>query len=338
MNKVEVITRYNLQDNPDIDILEYTEDNWLDERKKGIGGSDVGAIMGTNEYRSPLQVYKDKVENQTCNTDNIFTRKGKDLEALIRENYVKPELQKQGYNVFPGTVMFINKRFPWIRANIDAMAIPDFGSTKDNIGIEIKWVSDWGSTKWDSEDSMYGIPPSYYDQVQTYMAVLGLKLFIVCAMFDTDWKCKFYKIHRDDNRIEQIIAKTKAFYDYNMQMKIPPRYSAELDKEIIKKEISEAKEQEDPVSLILDDSLNEDISRYKYLSQQAKLLSDEANKVKDVIVNKYMENRRPSNSVYKVSISSYESSRFDSSTFKVDNPDLYAKYLKTTSGLRVTIK
>ena len=69
MDKIKIIQHYNLQDNPDIDILEYTEDNWLELRKKGIGGSDVGAIMGSNEYSSPLQVYKDKVEDGLYETE-----------------------------------------------------------------------------------------------------------------------------------------------------------------------------------------------------------------------------------------------------------------------------
>lgn len=336
MDKIKIIQHYNLQDNPDIDILEYTEDNWLELRKKGIGGSDVGAIMGSNEYSSPLQVYKDKVEDTKRNTDNMFTRKGKDLEGLIRENYVKPELQKLGFNVYPGEYIFINKQYPWFRANIDAMAVPDFGTYKDNIGIEIKWVSNWGTEKWDTEESMYGIPPSYYDQVQTYMLVLGLNEFIVCAMFDNTWTPKFYRIKRDNTRILQIINTTKQFYELNILMKIPPRYTSAIDKEDIKDVIDTPITEE--IKWIKDDSMNEDIARYKNLTKQAKDLQAEADKVKDIIVNKYMENHIPSNSVYKVSVSSYESSRFDSTAFKADYPDTYAKYIKKTSALRVTIK
>jgi len=34
--------------------------DWLNERRKGIGGSDAAAICGVSPYRTPLQVWKDK--------------------------------------------------------------------------------------------------------------------------------------------------------------------------------------------------------------------------------------------------------------------------------------
>ena len=35
---------------------------WLRLRQKGIGGSDAAAIAGLNKYKSPIQVYYEKVE------------------------------------------------------------------------------------------------------------------------------------------------------------------------------------------------------------------------------------------------------------------------------------
>ena len=45
------------------------EDEWLDIRKKGIGGSDAGAIMGKNKYKNIIDVWKDK----TGRVQNNFT-------------------------------------------------------------------------------------------------------------------------------------------------------------------------------------------------------------------------------------------------------------------------
>ena len=35
---------------------------WLKERQCGIGGSDVGAILGVNKYKTPFEVYLEKTE------------------------------------------------------------------------------------------------------------------------------------------------------------------------------------------------------------------------------------------------------------------------------------
>ncbi|MGM9936457.1 MAG: YqaJ viral recombinase family protein, partial [Candidatus Ornithomonoglobus sp.] len=39
-----------------------SREDWLRERKKGIGGSDAAAILGMNRYRSAFDVYADKLD------------------------------------------------------------------------------------------------------------------------------------------------------------------------------------------------------------------------------------------------------------------------------------
>ena len=36
-------------------------EQWLRLRKRGIGGSDAGVIMGVSPYRSILELYEDKI-------------------------------------------------------------------------------------------------------------------------------------------------------------------------------------------------------------------------------------------------------------------------------------
>ena len=63
------------------------KEKWLMYRKRGIGGSDAGAVCGLNPYRTAMQVYEDKT------TDIIVER----LEAwrartlgLCRRRGAKP--------------------------------------------------------------------------------------------------------------------------------------------------------------------------------------------------------------------------------------------------------
>ena len=37
-----------------------SRDEWLKERTKGIGGSDVSTILGLNPYKTPLQLWEEK--------------------------------------------------------------------------------------------------------------------------------------------------------------------------------------------------------------------------------------------------------------------------------------
>ena len=47
-----------------------SKEDWLRYRKCGITGTDAGAILGLNPYRSAFQVYHDKISDTTENIDN----------------------------------------------------------------------------------------------------------------------------------------------------------------------------------------------------------------------------------------------------------------------------
>ena len=42
-----------------------SKEDWLRYRKCGITGTDAGAILGLNPYRSAFQVYHDKISDTT---------------------------------------------------------------------------------------------------------------------------------------------------------------------------------------------------------------------------------------------------------------------------------
>ena len=63
-----------------ISTLNLSKEDWLRYRKCGITGTDAGAILGLNPYRSAFQIYHDKISDTTENIDNEAMRQGRDLE------------------------------------------------------------------------------------------------------------------------------------------------------------------------------------------------------------------------------------------------------------------
>ena len=62
-----------------ISTLNLSKEDWLRYRKCGITGTDAGAILGVNPYRSAFQVYCDKnsetienIDNEACARDAIW--------------------------------------------------------------------------------------------------------------------------------------------------------------------------------------------------------------------------------------------------------------------------
>lgn len=71
-----------------VSVWDKTEEQWLAEREKGIGGSDAGTIVGVNKYNSPLQLWSEKTHTtERSFTGNEATKWGHILEPVIAETY-----------------------------------------------------------------------------------------------------------------------------------------------------------------------------------------------------------------------------------------------------------
>ena len=44
-----------------INTAAMTREDWLQERRRGIGGSEAAAILGLSPWATPLDVYLDKI-------------------------------------------------------------------------------------------------------------------------------------------------------------------------------------------------------------------------------------------------------------------------------------
>lgn len=321
MSNILLKQKYNLKGN--LDFLRYdNEDEWHELRQKGIGGSDIGAIMELNEYTSPLMIYKQKVGEDNSDHSNIFTKKGKDLESFIRDNYVTPAMKEKGYSVEHPEETIINNEYPWLRANIDGIAVP-FNLDKKSVIIEIKFVSQFARKHWDNKE-YNGVPASYYAQVQEYMLVTDLNEAYICALFDDKWEFKMYHIIRDEVFLKKLYSMSKDFYEFNMQMRIPPKPNVELDKEDFANELDEA------LKFEVDPNLDGIVEEYRDVSEKINELTSRKNSLTNMLKTKYAEGYEPQNPKNKYKVMSCSRTSFDSLKLGNDYPNLYQAYLKET--------
>ena len=69
-------------------ILTSTEnmpyDDWLEWRRRGIGGSDASVVCGINRYKSPMKLWLDKTDQLPIPESGEAAYWGTKLEALVR--------------------------------------------------------------------------------------------------------------------------------------------------------------------------------------------------------------------------------------------------------------
>lgn len=181
---------------------------WLNERRKGIGGSDAAAICGVSPYRTPLQVWEDKRGLSGPVPDNDSMEWGRILEPVVRQKYS----DKTGRIVRmlpPGEILH-HDNIPFMLANLD-------GFTDDKRGVEVKttaYPTGWGEPGTDE------IPIQYIFQVQHYMIITGFEVFDVPVLIGgRDFR--IYEVPADKELQEMLMEKEAAFWKL-VQDAIPP--------------------------------------------------------------------------------------------------------------------
>src|SRR5690606_29968470 len=82
------------------DVREMTREDWLQARRRGIGGSDIATIAGVNPWSSPVELYLDKLGELPERPETDAMRFGKRLEQVVADEFAErhPDLRVERVN------------------------------------------------------------------------------------------------------------------------------------------------------------------------------------------------------------------------------------------------
>lgn len=188
--------------------LNMPHDEWIKLRKCGIGGSDIGAIMGVNRYSSPFNVFIDKTTDYAKDlSDNEAVYWGTVLEDAVAKEFEK-RTGKKTANV---NAILASNDTPFAYANIDRRIVGE------NAGLECKTTNAFNADEW--KDGQ--VPASYICQCQWYMYVTGYdKWYIACLIGGQ--KFVYYDLKRDDELIQYMLDRAKEFWHDNVLCRVAP--------------------------------------------------------------------------------------------------------------------
>lgn len=296
---------------PIVKIFEYeNQEKWHELRGIGIGGSDIGAILGVNKYKSAIDIYIDKTEGKKQD-GNRFTHFGHKLEKVVFE-----EFQERHSNMKCYTVPYTIQRGVCV-ANVDGMV---YDPVKDKYGVlELKTTSAYNKDEWTGDT----VPQSYYAQVQHYLYVTGLSFaYIACLVGGNDYK-EFY-IERSLEDIDYIQKKATDFWKNHVMKKVPPMLdgSDSYSKYLLEKA---DKENEEVIEL---NELNAKAEEIKALDEQIKNLEQQLELKKQEIILELNNNHcnKATSSDYKFTITTQARNSVDKKLMEKENPELVAQY------------
>lgn len=140
---------------------------WLADRRRGLGGSDIAAVLGWSRYRSPLDVWRDKAGLREDEPETPPQRRGRLLEDAVATWYG----EETGLIIAPPRDRVIIGPEPWMLASIDRYAVDPRDNDAPPIILECKTTgSDAG---WGPSGSAE-VPAWYLPQVAWYLHCTGL--------------------------------------------------------------------------------------------------------------------------------------------------------------------
>lgn len=152
--------------------FEAGSEQWHNARAQGIGGSEVGTILGLNPYESPYALWckrTGRIPSQI--EENWAIRFGKAFESPILQLWHEEHPE---YDVYE-TGTYRSKENPLLLANPDALA--QHKETGEWVVVEVKTAR----STWDS------VPQAYTAQVLHYMGVMGVKRGVIVAVAGMTW-------------------------------------------------------------------------------------------------------------------------------------------------------
>ena len=176
-------------------------EQWLQDRKSGIGASDASAVIGCNPYKSNVAVYEEKagLKEPEDISEKEYVKYGTEAETHLRALFA---LDYPIYDVTYGQFEMIrNPKFPFIFATLDGKLLNR--ETQRQGVLEIKTTNILQSMtkeRWNDR-----IPDNYFCQCLHQLLATGWDFVILKAQLKTVFQdgevrlnTKHYTIERKD--------------------------------------------------------------------------------------------------------------------------------------------
>ena len=186
---------------------------FLEDRKRGVGGSDAASALALDEYRTPRELYGMKTGELADEfTDNRFTRAGRVLESAIANLYA----EQFGVVLRKKLVPVVHPTLPFMRGWLDRTIQGERAvlEIKNVDGLVYRTSGEWGEPGSDQ------VPLRYLVQCAHYLAITGYPVAYLGALIGGN-RLERFVIERDLEFEEMLIEGERAFWRH-VELREPP--------------------------------------------------------------------------------------------------------------------
>jgi putative phage-type endonuclease len=312
-----------------------TEDEaqWLANRTKGIGGSEIGTICGVNKYSSARLLYFKKTGQYEDSESFSFSDEslermswGHKLEPIVADEF----MQRTGKKVVICPATLRHKDHPWMIANVDRIIVDDEGKP---VGIlEVKTADARLLKDWEDGE----IPMSYIYQLNWYLMILDLKYGAFAALIGGN-RFVMIEVYRNEDLCKDMFEAGDRFWNYNVKSLISPELSgSDADSDFLKEQYGNVVKNSE-LMMVEEEytELAQDIVDGKaQIKELEKRVAEATNKLKE----KLQDTEIGYTADHIIKWSPRKQTRVDTDKLKTDFPEVYEACKKTTSYRVFTVK
>ena len=298
---------------------------WLELRKKYIGGADAAAVCGLNEFQSPYSLWAEKCGIVPPFEGNLRTETGAFLEDFVAKKFE----QETGKKVQRSNFTFFNSAYPWGCCDIDRF-IPN----EDAI-LECKVVNELALKHYADGD----YPPRFYCQVQHYLAVLDKKVAYLAILIGTGRDFKIFEIERDEKEIAALMEVEKQFYERMINNDPPPVDGSESTKDALTAQIKNDQKEEDiPEPVDLNDKKTM-LTTLMEIEDTMKQLEDQKEAIRNQLIQTIGNAHEGLCEGYKITFKPQSRKTFDWKLLQKEKPQMNLEgYFKVSTSRTLKIK
>jgi putative phage-type endonuclease len=183
-----------------------SRDDWLQDRKRGIGASDAAAVVGLHPWVSPLALFYDKTGQLVVDEPPTEAMEwGLRLEPVVAQAWAEKNGRRlRRFEPYDPAARYTHPDLPWMVASLDGIVLDDYDQAE--AVYEGKTASGWSAADWDE-----GVPGYIYVQVQHQLAVTGLPVaHVACLVGGSRYLQE--TVERDDETISALIESETRFW------------------------------------------------------------------------------------------------------------------------------
>lgn len=290
----------------------------LEERRLGIGGSDAAAVLGLSKFKTPLDLYYDKIGEGSDTINNPdAVHFGNVLEDIVAREYAA----RTGERVQRVNQPRIHHEYEFMRANLDRRVVGD------RKVLECKTANQYTTGDW-GESGTDQVPDAYLVQVTHYMGVMDYPRADLAVLIGGQ-DFRIYNFERDQELLEMLIEAEAEFWQ-RVQDRNPPPATTKGD-----------------ISTYMAIDNGDSIVASSDIENACKLLKDVKGRLKELNATKNQLETMIKLEIGKNSVltdlsgnplatfkKARDSVRFDSKAFAAEEPDLFESYKMPTVGSR----